>query len=149
MKISAQLQYLIHEFEVGRFSRRLQFVPLAVAVIALAVFYDVGNYRNFASPEAMDAAQVARNVAEGRGYTTEFIRPFSVYLVQQHQFAVHGSKIQATNALDFAQLDGMHPDLANAPLYPTLLAVIFRMSKPEWKVETSKPFWSAGGKFLR
>jgi hypothetical protein len=149
MKISAQLQYLIHEFEVGRFSRRLQFVPLAVAVIALAVFYDVGNYRNFTAPEPMDAAQVARNVAEGRGYTTEFIRPFSIYLVQKHNFAAHAGEMQSSNAVDFARLNGAHPDLANAPLYPALLAGLFKLWTPEWKVETSRPFWSEGKRFLR
>src|SRR5215469_12221012 len=112
MKLAEQVQHLIHEFEVGRFSRRFQFVPVAVAVIALAFFYDLGNYRNFSSPEPMDAAQVARNVAEGRGYTTDFIRPFSVYLVKKHNFEVHAGEMTLTNVLDLAQLNGSHPDLA-------------------------------------
>jgi hypothetical protein len=149
MKLSEQVQHLIHEFEVGRFSRRFQFVPVAVAVIALAFFYDLGNYRNFSSPEPMDAAQVARNVADGRGYTTDFIRPFSVYLVKKHNFEVHAGEMTLTNVLDLAQLNGSHPDLANAPVYPTLLAGLFKLWSPVWKVETRQPFWSSGGKFLR
>ncbi len=28
----------------------------------------------------MDSAQLARNIADGKGYTTLFIRPFSLYL---------------------------------------------------------------------
>ena len=67
-------------------------------MIGLVVLYDVRAYRNFSSPEAMDAAQVARNLAEGHGYATDFIRPFSVYLVQKHNRATHPAKIQTTNA---------------------------------------------------
>jgi hypothetical protein len=123
-------------------------VPLVVAVLALAVYYDLGNYRNFSSPEPMDAAQVARHVAEGQGFTTDFIRPFSVYLVQKHNLPAPGA-IPATNTVDFARLNGPHPDLANAPVYPALLAGLFKVWSPDWKVETRQPFWSSGGKFLR
>jgi hypothetical protein len=149
MKLSAQVQQWIHAFEVGRFSRRFQFVPIAVAVIALAFFYDLGNYHNFSSPEAMDTAQVARNIAEGRGYTTDFIRPFSVYLVKKHNFEVQAGEMPLTNILDLAQLNGSHPDLANAPVYPTLLAGLFKLWTPVWQVEARQPFWSEGGKFIR
>jgi len=37
--------------------------------------------------EAMDTAQVAQNLADGRGYTTYFVRPFSMYLVKQRNDA--------------------------------------------------------------
>ncbi len=144
-----QIQNWIYAMEVGSFSRWLKYLPVMAAVIGLVVLYDVRAYHGFSSPEAMDAAQVARNLAEGRGYTTDFIRPFSVYLVQKHNRAVHPAESQTTNALGFAQLDGTHPDLANAPVYPTLLAGLLKLGAPDWKVETGKPFWSANGKFLR
>jgi len=149
MMISEKLQHLIHTLEVGRFSRWLQLLPLAVAVVGLAVLYDLSSYRGFNSPEAMDAAQVARNVAEGKGYTTDFIRPFSVFLLQKHNHEIHAGEIQMTNAVDFAEINGAHPDLANPPVYPTVLAGFMKMWKPEWKAQTRKPFWAAGGRFLR
>ena len=149
MMISERIQHFIHALEVGRFSRCLQLLPLAVAVIGLAVLYDLNTYRGFNSVEAMDAAQVARNVAEGRGYTTDFIRPFSVYLVQKHNHELHAGELQTTNAVDFAQLNGAHPDLANAPVYPTVLAALIKFWQPHWPVEMQKPFWSEDGRFLR
>lgn len=149
MLIKERLQFLIHAMEVGRLSRWVQLLPLAAAVVALAVVYDLTNYRGFSSPEAMDAAQVARNLAEGRGYSTDFIRPFSIYLVQKHNLAIHQGEAQWTNTADLAQLNTAHPDLANAPVYPTLLAGLIKLGQPEWKVETRKPFWSTGGKFQR
>jgi hypothetical protein len=144
-----QIQGWIHALEVGSFSRWLKYLPVVVAMIGLAVLYDVRAYHGFTSPEAMDAAQVARNLAEGHGYTTDFIRPFSVYLVQKHNRATHPAEARTTNALDFAQLDGTHPDLANAPVYPTLLAGLMKLGSLDWQVEMDKPFWSANGKFLR
>jgi hypothetical protein len=149
MMISEKLQHLIHAVEVGRFSRWLQFLPLAVAVVGLAVLYDLTEYRGFNSPEAMDAAQVARNVSEGRGFTTDFIRPFSVFLVSKHNHDQHIGELLLTNAVDFAELDGPHPDLANPPVYPAMLAGFMKIWPPEWKTQTRKPFWAAGGRFLR
>ena len=149
MMISEQIQRAIHALEVGVLSRWLKFLPLVVAVIGLALLYDLSAYRSFNSVEAMDAAQVARNVASGKGYTTDFIRPFSVYLVQKHNHELHAGEIQTTNAVDFAQLNSPHPDLANAPVYPTVLAGLIKFWPPDWKAETRRPFWSAGGRFMR
>lgn len=146
---SERIQHLIHALEVGRFSRWLQLLPLALAIIGLTVLYDLNSYRGFNSPEAMDAAQVARNVAEGKGYTTDFIRPFSVFLVQKHNREILAGEIQMTNTADFANLNGAHPDLANPPVYPTVLAGIIKLWQPEWKVQTDKPFWAENGRFLR
>jgi hypothetical protein len=92
---------------------------------------------------------VARNLAEGKGYTTDFIRPFSVFLIQKHNHEIHAGEIQMTNAVDFAELDGGHPDLANAPVYPTVLAGLMKLWSPDWKVQLRAPFWSEGGRFMR
>src|SRR5271154_2054217 len=103
MPLSQLIQMLIHKLEVGAGSRYLRIVALALGVIALAFLYDIRAYRNFATPEAMDAAQLARNISEGKGYTTLFIRPFSLYLVQKHNQA--GAPLTLTNAnFDFAQI---------------------------------------------
>jgi hypothetical protein len=149
MKTSEQIQHLIHAIEIGRFSRWLKILPLLVAVIGLAVLYDLSAYRGFNSVEAMDAAQVARHVADGQGYTTDFIRPFSVYLIQKHNHEIHAGQIQLTNAVDFAELSGAHPDLANPPVYPTVLAGLMKIWPPAWSVEMHKPFWAEGGRFMR
>jgi hypothetical protein len=147
MMMAERIQWLIHKLEVGG-ARRLNYLVLTLAVVSLAVWYDTHCYHNFAAPEAMDAAQVARNLSEGNGFTTEFIRPFSVYLVQKHNRALHPDQILSTN-VDFAQIQGRHPDLANAPLYPLVLAGLLKLHTPDWKVQMRKLFWSEGGRFAR
>jgi len=142
------IQNMIRTLDTGVGARCLRYIPLALAVIGLGVVYDLTAYRNFNSPEAMDAAQVARNLTEGKGYATDFIRPFSLYLVRQHHQPTAGNAPLSTNT-DFARINSPHPDLANAPLYPTVLAGLMELHKTDWNVQTNKPFWASGGHFLR
>jgi len=149
MMIPDRIQALIHKLEVEGGARWLNYVTLMVAVMALAVWYDTHCYVAFRSPEAMDAAQVARNLAEGKGFTTEFIRPFSIFVLQKHNHAQAANPAAGTNTVDYAKVYGPHPDLANAPLYPLVLAGLFKLVSPEWPVELHKTFWSDSGKFQR
>ncbi len=105
----------IHKLEEGAGARYLKVTAFCLAVLALMVVCDLRAYRNFATPEAMDAAQLARNIAEGRSYTTLFIRPFSLYLVQSHNRAKSADPLAGAGT-DFAQIKTAHPDLANPPM---------------------------------
>jgi len=148
MRIAEIIQTAIHKLEVGGGARFLRFILLALAVFGLALREDLHAYRNFSTPEAMDSAQLARNLSEGKGYTTLFIRPFSLYLMQKHNEAK--SPVAFTNTdSDFAQIKAMHPDLANAPVYPLVLAGLMKVWPFHYGIELKKPFWSDGGKFSR
>jgi hypothetical protein len=143
------IQKLIHMSEVGAGSRYLRFLVLGLAVVGLAFVYNLRAYRNLATQEAMDSAQLARNIAEGKGYTTLFIRPFSLYLVQSHNQAKPAAAPATTN-LDFAQIKyHPHPDLANPPVYPVVLAGLMTVRSFRYPVELMKPFWSDNSHFWR
>jgi len=143
------IQKLIHMSEVGAGSRYLRFLVLGLAVVGLALVYNLRAYRNLATQEAMDSAQLARNIADGKGYTTLFIRPFSLYLVQSHNQAKHAAAPATTN-LDFAQIKfNPHPDLANPPVYPVVLAGLMTVRSFRYPVELMKPFWSDNSHFWR
>lgn len=134
------IQDLVHKFEAkGGRGMRLLFVFLIVG--ALLVTYNWRGFRNLSNQEAMDAAQVGRNIAEGYGFTTDFIRPLSLYLVKQH----NQGRLTSTNPearLDFAQIKGRHPDLANPPVYPLVLAGAMKVLPFDFQVNVTKPFWS-------
>ena len=149
MPLSELIQKLIHMSETGRGSRYLRFLILGLVVMGLALVYNLRAYRNLATQEAMDSAQLARNIADGKGYTTLFIRPFSLYLVQSHNEAKHAAA-PATNNLDFAHIKSTpHPDLANPPVYPIVLAGLMKVLPFHYPVELKKPFWSNGNQFWR
>ncbi|HEX3889682.1 MAG TPA: glycosyltransferase family 39 protein [Verrucomicrobiae bacterium] len=160
MQIQEIIQSTIHRLEVGGGARCLRVIALVVAVVMLAVLYDARAYRNLATPEAMDAAQLARNISEGKGFTTLFIRPFSLYLIKNHNAAKLGGSApadlnpndpnsSAQPKLDLARVKTAHPDIANAPAYPVVLAGLMKVLPFHYPVELKKPFWSDGGRFSR
>jgi hypothetical protein len=128
------LQNVIHKLEVGFGRRYLRYFLLALGVAGLLIRYDVHCYRNMSSPTAMDAAQLARNISEGRGYTTQFIRPLSIYLVEQKNHGAPGK--------DPARLDSGHPDLANPPVYPFVLAGLMKVLPFHFDAGFKGSFWS-------
>jgi hypothetical protein len=113
--MSLGIQTFIHRLHVGPTARVFHVLFVLTLATALAGFYDILAYRNFHSREAMDMAQLGKNLAEGRGYTTLLVRPFSMFLLQRHR------------ADQSPELKGAHPDLANPPVYPTLLAGLFKL----------------------
>lgn len=103
------LQDVIHKWTEGSGSRVLALVLVAFGMLGLAVWYDAAAFKNLSTIEGMDAAQLGRNISRGDGYTTQFVRPLSIHLLKKHRG-------------DEAVLAKVHPDLANAPVYPLLLA---------------------------
>jgi len=127
--MSVPVQELIHKWELGAGKRVLKLMVGVVAMVALAIFYDLKAFRNLSTQEGLDAAQLARNISQGRGYTTDFIRPLSIYLLGRNvvaQTAPAAGDADSTNRIALPQLAGPHPDVANAPLYPLVLAGVLK-----------------------
>src|SRR5436305_10807969 len=110
-----RLQDLIHSLEAGTGARVIKTLAVILGFGALAMCYDMRAYRNFNTQEAMDSGQLAHNIAQGRGYTTEFIRPLAVHLIETGN----------TNRLP--QWGTSMPDISNPPAYPMLLAGMMKI----------------------
>lgn len=87
---------------------RLRSLVLSLAVVAGPPLLLVCCYRllftGLVSAEALDFAQIGRNLSQGRGFTTGILRPLAL--------AYGGDPLR-------------QPDLFHAPLYPLLLAFAF------------------------
>jgi hypothetical protein len=142
------LQDLLHRFDVGGGMRYFRMGLMVMVILLLAVGYNLRAFKNMGTQEAMDAAQLARNIAQGKGYTTLFIRPFSIFLVKKHNLETQGAPVVGKVA-DLAKLGNMHPDLANPPVYPVVLAALMKVLPFDYTVSTTKRFWSLGGGFWR
>lgn len=114
-----KIQELIHRFDVGAGARIVKMFAIVAAFIGVAVLYDSLCFRNLSTEEAMDASQLARNISDGKGFKTDVVRPFSMYLVSRHR------------ADKSPLVEDRHPDLANAPLYPLFASVALKLVPPE------------------
>ena len=114
-------QDLVHKVEAAISGRFARVMLLVVAALALIGAYDWRLARNLATQEAMDSAQLARNISEGKGFTTQFVRPFSMFLIKRaNQDRI--DSLPPDQAGDLCRVKGPHPDISNPPLYPTVLA---------------------------
>jgi hypothetical protein len=117
------IQETIHKLEVAGGLRYARIGLALLAVIGGTVWYNVRCFRNMASQEAMDSAQLARNIAQGKGYTTSFIRPFSMFLLRRHNEQTESGSRTA----ELTRIKDRHPDIANPPVYPFLLAAAMKV----------------------
>src|SRR5215831_110400 len=141
------IQDAIHKIEVGGGMRHLRVPLVVVAILAATVFYNYRCFRNFGTQEAMDSAQLARNVATGKGYSTSFIRPFSMFLLRRHAEQNPG---QAEGLGDLTRVKERHPDISNPPVYPLLLAGVMKVLPFKYLIpERAQTFWSDNGRFAR
>ena len=136
---------MIFNLEEGRGRHWLRVSAGVLALFLVLICYNWFCFRNMSTQEAMDSAQLARNIAEGKGYTTLFIRPLSINLLRRHAAKV--SSIDASvDTPDPARVNGMHPDIANAPLYPLVIAGLMKLMPFDYRVDLKNRFWSTSAK---
>jgi len=144
------LQNVVHKIELGAGAGYVRIIAGVLVGLFLIVGYNLRSYRNFSTQEAMDQAQLARNLTEGRGYTTKFVRPFSMFLMQRANRERLDSLTPEQKA-DLCVIKTDHPDLANPPVYPVLLAGLMKIGvvPKEADATTRHKFWSSGNRFVR
>ena len=126
------IQRSIHALEQGGMAVWIR-RALGVAIVAgLAVFYFIHEFRGLATSQAMDQAQIGRNIASGQGWRTDLARPRGVGQLQAN----------GKNAAEAVWIDTYH-----APLPPLVDAVALLAVKARWKM-TPRDVVYAGDKAI-
>jgi 4-amino-4-deoxy-L-arabinose transferase-like glycosyltransferase len=118
---------MIYTLEVGKGVRVVKLVAFFLLLAALTVAYDLHCFKDFGNAEAMQTAEVARNLARGQGFTTQCVQPFALHLVE--------TKLGAAPKLGAE----FQPNLVNPPLYPLLLAGLMKVLPFDYDVAPA--FW--------
>ncbi|HTS16021.1 MAG TPA: hypothetical protein VMP11_00455 [Verrucomicrobiae bacterium] len=116
----ATIQTAVFQMEIGRGRKIMQWLLLIVLAAAMSVIYTLFQFRGLDKRESMDMAQVARNIARGHGFTTYVIRPLSLWELERHGWSIQTREARARLIIN-------HPDISNPPLYPIVLAALFKM----------------------
>jgi hypothetical protein len=101
------IQRAVHALEAGALAVWVRRSLIALAVIAVAIYYFY-DFRGLATSQAMDQAQIGRALASGHGWRTNFVRPRAI------------GQLQA-NSKNVAQK--IWSDTYNAPLPPLVDAI--------------------------
>ena len=121
MAVSGEVgvQTAVHSLEQGRLAPIIRGAMFGVLIIALTLLYLFVQFRGFSSITAMDQAQIARNIASGKGVSTKFIRPLAIWQLEKS-----GKEIPVDNFPDFYQ----------APLNSIVNALPMLLVKSAWKM---------------
>ena len=117
------LQGVIHRFEERSIIRHAVLLLAGLLLfVGLGIAYNLGEARGFEAVEAMDAAQVARSLSRGEGFSTRFLRPRSLQMLRERQE-------------EAVLAEGLQPDLSNAPAWPFLLSVAMIFMPFEFEID--------------
>jgi len=98
------------QFETAVMIRRILFF---MVLVSFTLLHLLPLFRGLDSPQAMEQAQIARQIARGQGYTTKMIRPLAYYEAEK---ANQG----AVNFTDFK-------DTYHAPLNPLIMSAVLKL----------------------
>lgn len=126
------IQRAVHALEQGGFAVWIKRALAVVVVLVIAGVYLGREFRGLATSQAMDQAQISRNLASGEGWRTDFARPRAV-----GQLQVRGKN----------PAESVWYDTYNAPLPSLVNAVPLRLVKARWKM-TARDVVYAGDKAI-
>ena len=119
MPFEDRVQAIISSVDEGCGQILLRVVIALLVIGGLFTYFAYDQFRGLQDAGAMEMAQLGRNHAAGRGFTTRCLRPFDLAHLEGRGF-------------DSVQ-DEM-PDVRNAPMYPAVLSACFRMLRPSFDV---------------
>lgn len=115
-----QVQQAVHSLEQGKMALLIKAAMFAVLIISLFLLYLFVHFKGLATASAMDQAQIARNLATGRGFTTGNISPLALSTLK----AANKAGVDDT-AIDVSRM----PDFYQSPLWPWASSVGLRLIK--------------------
>ncbi|MEI6071552.1 MAG: hypothetical protein WCS31_07155 [Verrucomicrobiae bacterium] len=113
------VQSAVHSLEQGKLAPIIRGAMFVGLIIALTLLYLFVQFRGFSTVTAMDQAQIARNIASGKGFSTQFIRPLAIWQLENAGKPVPGDNF---------------PDFYQAPLGPLVNALPLSLVKSSWKM---------------
>jgi hypothetical protein len=117
------MNHQVSEAAPGHAVSRTFRLAFYLSMIGLALVYVVLVFRGLNSASGMEHAQLARELARGNGWVTKCVRP-----------AKWRQALDSQQAVDVTAL----VDSQSAPIYPLLLAPVFRLAEASWEYEPAR-----------
>jgi hypothetical protein len=119
------------ELDAGMMIRRALFLLLLIGV----TYYYLGlDFKGLSHPKGMDQAQIARQIAGGKSFTTRCIRPICYSQVDK--------ELKKTNPADAHSFAEGIPDTYHSPLNPILNSIVLGMFKETWEFKPDQKHYA-------
>lgn len=112
MAIEVTIQHVLHAIEQGKPADWLRRTLIVSVVAAISATWLLVKFNGFNNADAMDQAQIGRQLATGQGFTTLYARPLALHLMLARTGRI-------THPL---------PEVSQAPLGPFLNAVVLKIT---------------------
>ena len=113
------LQDMVHSLDQGGLVPIIRVAMFGTLVLTLTLLYLFVQFRGLSSATAMDQAQIARQLAMGNGFSTQYIRPLAIW-----QLETAGKQIPKDEFPDFFQ----------SPLNPLINSIPLKLVESSWKL---------------
>lgn len=113
------VQRLVHSLEQGKLANWIRAALLLVLVVVLFFLYLFVQFRGLDSEAAMDYAQIARQIADGQGFSTLYVRPMAIWQLREA-----GKEIP----------EDRFPEFSNMPVYPYVASVALGFARGHWEI---------------
>lgn len=120
----SRLQDLVYNVDVGVGREIIRFGLYILFFFIFILVYTVVQFKGLKEEEAMDYAQLGRNVAQQKAFVTQCVRPVTAGFFL--------SRPEVQNPLIMR-----HPDILHPPLYPLALGAAFKLSGVPFAVESN------------
>ncbi|MEA2067689.1 MAG: hypothetical protein U9P12_00685 [Verrucomicrobiota bacterium] len=108
------LHDIVYSIDTGTGLKIIRVTLYVLILLVIVMVYTATQFRGLSTEEAMDYAQLGRNMSVQNGMATKAVRPLTMWKMQQR------------NPNENPQIAG-HPDLFHPPAYPALLAAGFKV----------------------
>jgi len=108
----SRIQDLVYNVDVGIGVQLIKISLFILSILALMSLYTASEFWGLKDVEAMDQAQVGRQLMDEGTFSTKYIRPAAVWML-------------TTNGMDARSIMLSQPDIVNPPLYPWVLSKAF------------------------
>ena len=108
------LHDIVYSIDTGTGLKIIRVGLYVLLLLIIIMVYTATQFRGLKTEEAMDLAQLGRNLSVQNGMVTKYVRPLSMW------------KMSTLTPNEDARI-GNHPDLFHPPAYPAVLSVGFKL----------------------
>ena len=125
--IEAVIHDLVYNLDAGAGLQILRGAVYCLMVVAGILVFTATQFIAFSEPEAMEYAQLGRNLAETGTLTTQVVRPSTMRFLIERTGGTVEEEEGGTRQVGGDPRIESHPDILHPPVYPVLLAGWFKL----------------------